>query len=116
MDVDGFLYFLGRRDDVIKSRGEKVSPLEVENVLYGLPGVAEAAVVGEPDPVLGHAVAVFVTRREGAHLSEQDIIRHCARHLDDVMVPRRVQFIDAMPRTATGKIDRRALAAPRTES
>jgi long-chain acyl-CoA synthetase len=114
-DEDGFLYFVGRRDDVIKSRGEKVSPREVENVLYDLTGVVEAAVVGEPDPVLGHAVVAYVVRAEAVALTEQDVVRHCARHLEDVMIPRRVQFVPVMPRTSTGKIDKRALGDERVE-
>jgi long-chain acyl-CoA synthetase len=115
-DEDGFLYFVGRRDDIIKSRGEKVSPREVENALYGLPDVVAAAVVGEADDVLGHAVVAYIVRGEGSTLTEQDVLRHCGRHLEDVMLPRRVQFLADMPRTATGKIDRRALAGPRGES
>ena len=63
-DDDGYLYFVGRKDDIIKSRGEKVSPREVENALYGLPGVVEAAVVGVPDAVLGQAVVAYVVRVE----------------------------------------------------
>jgi long-chain acyl-CoA synthetase len=115
-DEEGFLYFVGRRDDIIKCRGEKVSPREVENVLYSMPGVVEAAVVGEADEVLGHAVAAYIVRGEGSTLTEQDVIRHCGRHLEDVMIPRRVEFITAMPRTATGKIDRRALSGARVEN
>ena len=65
-DADGFLYFVGRKDDIIKSRGEKVSPKEVENVLYALPGIREAAVVGVPDPVLGMAIKAVVALEPGA--------------------------------------------------
>ena len=115
-DDEGFLYFEGRRDDIIKSRGEKVSPREVENALYDLPGIVEAAVVGEPDSVLGHAVVAYVVRAEGSAITEQDVLRHCSRALEDVMIPRRIEFVDAMPRTATGKIDRRALIGARTPS
>ena len=109
IDEDGFLYFVGRRDDIIKTRGEKVSPREVENVLYDLPGILEAAVVGEPDPVLGQALVVFVVPRAEAGLTENLVLHHCAQRLEDFMVPRRVEFVDALPRTATGKIDRRRI-------
>jgi long-chain acyl-CoA synthetase len=114
-DDEGFLYFVGRRDDLIKSRGEKVSPREVENVLYDMPGIVEAAVVGEADPVLGQVVVAYVVRASDATMTEQDVVRHCARLLEDVMIPRRVQFVTVMPRTATGKIDRRALPGERVE-
>ena len=68
-DEEGFLYFVGRKDDIIKTRGEKVSPKEVENVLYALPGMREAAVVGVPDPILGMAIKAVVALEPdaGAH-------------------------------------------------
>jgi amino acid adenylation domain-containing protein len=106
-DDDGFLYFVGRKDDIIKSRGEKVSPKEVENVLYALPGVREAAVVGMPDPILGQAIKAVVALEPGASLTDHDIIRHCARHLEDYMVPKTVEFRDELPKTESGKISRR---------
>ncbi len=109
-DVDGFLYFLGRKDDVIKSRGEKVSPKEIENVLYSLPGIAEAAVIGVPDPILGHAIKAVVALAPDAKLDERDIIRHCSSHLEDFMVPKVIQFRDALPKTESGKISRRLVA------
>ena len=64
-DAEGFLYFVGRKDDIIKSRGEKVSPKEVENVLYALPGIREAAVVGVPDRILGMAIKAVVALERG---------------------------------------------------
>jgi acyl-CoA synthetase (AMP-forming)/AMP-acid ligase II len=109
MTEDGYLYFLGRMDDIIKSRGEKVSPREVENVIYELAGVAEAVVVGVPDAVLGQAIKAVVRLRRGATLTEQDIRRHCRDRLEDLMVPKMVQFVPAIPRTSSGKIDRRRL-------
>jgi len=103
MDADGFFYFVARKDDIIKSRGEKVSPKEVENVLYQLPGVREAAVVGVPDPVLGQAIKAFVVCANGA-LTETQVLAHCRKHLEDFMVPKYVEFRAALPRTASGKI------------
>ena len=111
MDAEGYLYWVGRKDDIIKSRGEKISPKEVENVLYNLEGIAMAAVIGVPDTILGQAVKAVITLREGMLLTQKDILRHCAQHLEDFMIPRVIEFRDAMPRTATGKIDKRALAA-----
>lgn len=114
-DEDGFLYFVARKDDIIKSRGEKVSPKEVEDVLYALPGVREAAVVGVPDPVLGMAIKALVATAPDAHLTEQDILRHCARYLEDFMVPKQVEMREELPKTETGKISRRLLqASPET--
>jgi long-chain acyl-CoA synthetase len=109
IDPDGYLYFLARTDDVIKSRGEKVSPKEVETVLHDLPGVIEAAVVGAPDPIQGHSVKAFVWADPAAGLTERDVVRHCAERLEDFMVPRLVQFVAEMPKTPNGKIDRARL-------
>ena len=108
-DADGYLYFVGRKDDIIKSRGEKVAPKEVETVLHACPGVAEAVVVGTPDPVLGQAVTALVVRSD-ATVKERDVIRHCAANLEDFMVPKRIVFRDSLPRTDTGKISRRLAA------
>ena len=103
-DEDGFLYFISRRDDIIKTRGEKVSPQEVERAIYALPGIKEAAVGGFEDPVFGQIVRAYVVLEEGAILSEREIIRHCAGLLEDYMVPKGVEFMMALPRTVTGKI------------
>jgi acyl-CoA synthetase (AMP-forming)/AMP-acid ligase II len=103
-DADGFLYFVSRRDDIIKTRGEKVSPQEVERALYALPGIKEAAVGGINDPIFGQVVRAYVVVEDGATLAEREIIRHCAQLLEDYMVPKSVEFRDALPRTTTGKI------------
>lgn len=108
-DAEGYLYFVGRRDDIIKSRGEKVSPREVENVLYGIEGVLEAAVIGVPDLVLGQAVKAWLVLKSGYSYTERDIIRHCLAHLESFMAPKHVAFTDALPRTDTGKISKRGL-------
>lgn len=109
-DDEGLLYFVGRKDDILKSRGEKVSPKEVENVLYALPGIREAALVGVPDPILGHALkAILVTDRDD--LDARAIIAHCKTHLEEFMIPREVEFRDALPKTGTGKIRRSVLQA-----
>jgi amino acid adenylation domain-containing protein len=110
-DDEGFLYFVGRKDDIIKSRGEKVSPKEVENVLYALPGVREAAVVGVPDPVLGMALKAVIAPVEEGALGAKEVIAHCAKHLEDFMVPRLVEFRKELPKTDTGKIRRSEVQA-----
>lgn len=109
MDEEGFLYFVARKDDIIKSRGEKVAPKEVESVLYQLPGVVEAAVIGVPDEVLGQAIKAFVVCGDGHTLTEQEVLRHCARHLEDFMIPRTVEFRTSLPKTPSGKIQKSAL-------
>lgn len=100
-----------RKDDIIKNRGEKVSSKEVENVLYTLPGVLEAAVVGGvPDPVLGMALKAVLAVAPGSELAERDVIRHCASRLEEFMVPKQVEFRAELPKTDTGKISRRLVA------
>jgi len=104
MDEDGYLYFIARKDDIIKSRGEKVSPKEVENILYEIDGVVEAAVVGVKDEVLGEAIKAYVVLKEGITLTEKDILRFCSRHLEEFMVPKYIEFSKELPKTSTGKI------------
>lgn len=116
MDADGFLYFVARKDDIIKSRGEKVSPKEVESALFQLEGVKEAVVFGVPDPVLGAAVKAVIVLATGASLSERDVIRHCARTLEDFMVPKFVEFRTELPKTDSGKINRRETALLEAQS
>jgi long-chain acyl-CoA synthetase len=108
-DEEGYLYFVGRKDDIIKTRGEKVSPREVEEVLYVLEGVAEAAVIGAPDPIQGSLIKALVTLKPGTQLTQQDILRHCSARLEDFMVPSVVEFCESLPKTESGKISKRAI-------
>ena len=109
MDQEGFLYFVARKDDIIKSRGEKVAPKEVEGVLYRLPGVVEAAVIGVPDELLGQAIKAFVVCSKDHKLTKRDVLRHCTQYLEDFMIPRSVEFRESLPKTSSGKIKRSAL-------
>jgi long-chain acyl-CoA synthetase len=109
IDDEGFLYFVGRSDDIIKSRGEKVSPAEVEDALYAIPGVREAAVIGVPDERLGEAIHAYVALEEDAELGERDVIGACRERLEGFMVPSRVVFLDELPKTASGKIRKKGL-------
>jgi len=109
IDNEGYFYFVGRKDDIIKSRGEKVAPKEIESVLYGLPGVVEAAVIGVPDPILGQAIKAFVVT-DGVELAERDVLHYCRAHLEDLMVPQFVEFRDVLPKTESGKIKKTELA------
>ncbi len=108
-DADGFLRFVARKDDIIKTKGEKVSPMEVEDVLHSHPDVAAAAVFGAPDAILGQAVHAAVVLRRGSSLKERDVQLYCSRHLEDFMVPQEVRFLDELPQTPNGKINKQEL-------
>lgn len=108
IDEDGYFHFVSRKDDVIKCRGEKVAPLEVENVLHAIPGVQDAAVIGVSDPLLGQAVKAFIVA-PGASLTAADVIAFCKARLEDVMLPKHVEFRDNLPKSDNGKIRKREL-------
>jgi len=86
-----------------------VAPKEVEEVLYRLDAVAEAAVVGAPDPILGEVVKAVIVLKEGTTLERRDVLRACTQELEDFMVPKIVEFRDSLPKTDSGKIRRNAL-------
>lgn len=109
IDEEGFFYFVSRKDDIIKSRGEKVAPKEVESVLYALSGVQEAAVIGVPDPVLGQAIKAFIVTND-PDLTEKLVLAHCRSHMEDYLVPKFVEFRKALPTTSSGKITKVGLA------
>ncbi|WP_276257307.1 class I adenylate-forming enzyme family protein [Haloglomus litoreum] len=108
MDEDGHLFIEDRIDDMLITGGENVYPREVEDVLYLLDGVAEAAVFGTPHERLGEQVTAAIVRDDDA-LDDDTVERHCREHLAGFKIPRRIQFVDAMPRTSTRKIDKVAL-------
>lgn len=110
MDEDGYLYFVARMDDIIKSRGAKVAPAEVESALMSVPGVIEAAVVGVPDPVLGQGVKAFVVLAAESVLTPEAVRDACKERLEPSMVPGTVKVVPALPRTPSGKIAKHALA------
>lgn len=109
MDEDGYIYFIARKDDIIKCKGEKVSPKEVENILLSLDGIVEAAVIGVPDEILGQAVKACVTVDKGSRLTKQAILRYCSQHLENFMVPKYIEIVASLPKTETGKIHHHAL-------
>lgn len=109
MDDEGFLYFLGRNDDIIKSRGEKVSPVEIENVIYTIPEIREAAIIGVPDDITGEAIIGFVTVYDGNNLTEKDIQKVCMSKLELFMIPKQLIFLNEMPKSTNGKIDKKRL-------
>jgi fatty-acyl-CoA synthase len=110
-DQDGALYILDRWKDMYISGGENVYPAEVENVIYQLPDIAEAAVIGVPDERWGEVGKAVIIRKPGATLTEADIVGHCIRNLAKYKVPKTVDFVDELPHNATGKILKRELRA-----
>ncbi len=110
-DAEGFLYFVARKDDLIKTKGERVSPREIENILCALDGVAEAAVIGVPDEILGQAIKAYVVPATGRRLREEEILRGCVRQLESFMVPKYLEIRESLPKSASGKIDKKSLAA-----
>jgi len=105
MDEDGYFYFVGRDDAMIKSSGYRISPTEVESVLLEAATVSEAAVIGIPDPVLGQSIKAFVAVRDGASVRTADLLAFCAERMPRYMVPSVVEVVDGLPRNVNGKID-----------
>jgi len=115
MDEDGYIYIVDRKKDMIISGGLNVYPREVEDVLSEHPSVSQAAVIGIPDRKWGESVKAAVVLREGARLSEEEIIAFCKEHLTGYKCPKSVGFIDEMPLTAISKVDKKQLRASFTE-
>lgn len=109
-DEDGFYYIVDRWKDMYISGGENVYPAEIESVIYELDGIVEAAVIGVPDERWGEVGKIFLVPKPGFSHSEQDVIGHCAQKLAKFKVPRYLEFIDELPRNATGKILKRELS------
>lgn len=109
-DEEGFLYFVGRKDDMIKSSGYRISPAELEDVLFALPEVAEVAALGIPHPQLGQAI-VLAIKPAHEEATNESIIRYCKQELPNFMQPKHIKFYNELPRNANGKIDRPKLVA-----
>ncbi|WP_222564838.1 class I adenylate-forming enzyme family protein [Novilysobacter antarcticus] len=112
LDGEGYLYLDGRRSDMIKTGAHRVHPLDVEEVLFELPGVIDAAVVGVDEPTLGQVVKVFIVASGDPPLDANLVRAHCRRRLATYKVPRHVEFIATLPRTASGKVRRVLLTEP----
>jgi acetyl-CoA synthetase len=113
-DADGYYWFVGRSDDVVKSAGHLIGPFEVESALLEHPAVAEAAVIGKPDPVGYEVVKAFVSLRRGVEPSEElrrELLGFARKRLGPAVAPREVAFLPVLPRTRSGKIMRRLLKA-----
>ena len=109
MDADGWFYVVDRKKDQINAAGFKVWPREVEDVLYGHPAVREAAVVGVPDAYRGETVKAYVSLRPGEDVEADELIAFCREHMAAYKYPRQIEFVDELPRTASGKVLRRVL-------
>ena len=113
-DADGYFWFVGRADDLIKSSGHLIGPFEIESILMEHPAVAEAAVIGKPDPVAGEIVKAFVSLKQGYEASEAlrlDMTGFARKRLGAVVAPKEFAFLDSLPKTRSGKIMRRLLKA-----
>ncbi|MHC4074158.1 MAG: class I adenylate-forming enzyme family protein [Planctomycetota bacterium] len=108
-DEQGYLYFLGRKDDMIKSKGERISAKEVENNICGMEGVTEAAVIGVPDEIFGQAVKAYIVPAPSVELGEKQVLKYCAANMETFMVPKYIEFMENLPKTPNGKIDKKQL-------
>jgi fatty-acyl-CoA synthase len=108
-DEHGLLHVVDRKKDMIKTGGENVASREVEEVLYRHSGVQEAAVFGLAHPVWVEAVAAAIVPRDGATLTEEDVVTHCREHLAGFKTPKRVFFVDSLPKNPSGKLLKRLL-------
>ena len=113
-DADGYFWFVGRSDDVIKSAGHLIGPFEVENALLEHPAVAEAGVIGKPDPIAHELVKAFVALKPGHVASDElarELIGHARKRLGAAVAPKEIGFVVDLPKTKSGKIMRRLLKA-----
>jgi acyl-CoA synthetase (AMP-forming)/AMP-acid ligase II len=111
LDKEGFLHITGRKKDLIIRGGVNIAPLEIDNVLLEHQDVAEAATVGVPDPIYGEEAVSYVVNKPGTRPTLESLSDHCRLKLADFKVPREILFVDSIPKTARGKIDRKALLA-----
>lgn len=113
-DADGYYWFVGRADDVIKSAGHLIGPFEVENVLMEHPAVAEAGVIGKPDPIVGAVVKAFVSVKTGWNADDalrRELLGYSRKKLGASVAPKEIEFVEVLPHTRSGKIMRRLLKA-----
>jgi acyl-coenzyme A synthetase/AMP-(fatty) acid ligase len=109
MDEEGFLYIVGRQNDMIKSGAHRVSAKEIEEIILELKAVHETAVIGVDDKILGEAIKAFVVLKEGATLDAKEVQRHCALRLASFKIPKEVSFVADLPKTNSGKVRRHML-------
>ena len=112
IDEEGYLTISDRKKDVIITGGENVSSIEVEDCIYACEGVAECAVIGVPDEKWGETIKAIVVRTPGSDVDEAAVIAHCKKHIAGYKAPTSVEFVDTIPRTATGKVQKFRLREP----
>ncbi len=116
LDKDGYLYFMGRKKDLVKTGGENVYPREVENVLAQHPSIAEATVLGLPDPTWGEAVTAVVVLKEGKTLGLEEVKAFCREKIAGYKIPKAIRLVEEIPKNATGKVLKRQLREKFSES
>jgi long-chain acyl-CoA synthetase len=114
-DEQGYLYFKGPKNDMIKTRSKRISAKEVEDIIHCIDGIAEVAVIGVPDDTLGQAIKAFVILSPGVWFNEKHILKCCNDKLKAFMVPRQVVVLDELPKTPNGKIDKKKLGSMKTD-
>jgi long-chain acyl-CoA synthetase len=110
-DKDGYLYIVGRSSEMIKTGANRVSPTDIEEVIVAMDGIEEVAVIGIPDDILGQAIKVFVTREKNSSVRKTEIMAFCKNNLANYKLPKVIDFVDKIPRTASGKIQRYLLGS-----
>lgn len=110
MDAEGYVYLVGRKSEMIKCAGERIFPREIEGIMNAHPAIFESGVIGMPDRMLGEKIVACVVARPGMAVSVEEIRRHCLKFFPFVRAPREIRFFDGLPKTGSGKIDRRGLA------
>jgi acyl-CoA synthetase (AMP-forming)/AMP-acid ligase II len=105
-DEEGYLFVAGRKKDMVKSGGISIYPLEIESVIYCHPDILEAAVIGVPDPQWGEALKAVVVLKPGARLSSDGLQQYCKERLSAYKVPKSVDFVDSLPHTEVGKVNK----------
>jgi len=106
IDEQGYLFLTGRKSDMIKVGGHRISPVEIEEKIIELDGVEEVVAVGNDDDLLGQVIHVYVVHSNSNDINERDVRAHCSQHMASYKVPKTVRFVDKLPRTASGKIQR----------
>jgi len=106
MDEEGYIYIVGRKTEMIKSGAHRISPLDIEESILHCEGVAEVAIIGLDDEILGQIIKAFIVQKPGSNIGIRDVQRHCKEHLAIYKIPKIIEFIDKLPTTASGKLKR----------
>lgn len=116
IDEEGYIYILGRRTEMIKSGSHRIAPREIEEIILKHPKIAEGAVIGQPDPILGEAISAFIVIRDGCSCQEKEIMQHCYKNLPVYKMPKTIHFVSSLPKTDSGKIKKEELRKHLTDT